>query len=109
MQKFLIRSVDFVLFILFLLYSYLNYTFYHCKTHRHYYGSSDSLKNLGLNLFVITTPSKLIQKNPGISSSEISKKINLARNTVKYHIDKLSENNLIFSKERGRKIELYSK
>ncbi len=52
---------------------------------------------------------KLIQKNPGISSSEISDKINLARNTVKYHIDKLSENNLILFKKKGRKIELYSK
>lgn len=51
---------------------------------------------------------ELVQKNPGISSSEIAKKINLARNTVKYHIDKLSENNLILFKEKGRKIELYS-
>lgn len=52
---------------------------------------------------------ELIQKNPGISSSEISQKINLARNTVKYHIDKLSENNLIRFKQKGRKIELYPK
>ena len=50
---------------------------------------------------------ELIQKNPGISSSEISQKINLARNTVKYHVDKLSKNNLIVFKEKGRKIELY--
>ena len=52
---------------------------------------------------------KLIQKNPGISSSEISDNINLARNTVKYHIDKLSESNLILFKKKGRKIELYPK
>ncbi|MFX1589973.1 MAG: winged helix-turn-helix transcriptional regulator, partial [Promethearchaeota archaeon] len=52
---------------------------------------------------------KLIQKNPGISSTEISNNINLARNTVKYHIDKLSENNLILFKRKGRKIELYPK
>lgn len=52
---------------------------------------------------------KLIQKNPGISSSEISDKINLARNTVKYHIDKLSKNDLILFKKKGRKLELYSK
>ncbi len=50
---------------------------------------------------------ELIQNNPGISSSGIAKKINLARNTVKYHVDKLSENKLIFFKEKGRKIELY--
>ena len=52
---------------------------------------------------------ELIQKNPGISSSEISKMVNLARNTVKYHIDKLSESNLIIFKEKGRRIELYPK
>ena len=52
---------------------------------------------------------KLIQKNPGITSSEISDNINLARNTVKYHIDKLSENDLILLKKKGRKIELYPK
>ncbi|MFX0024520.1 MAG: winged helix-turn-helix transcriptional regulator, partial [Candidatus Hermodarchaeota archaeon] len=50
---------------------------------------------------------KLIQSNPGITSSEIASKIKLARNTVKYHIDKLSENNLIYFKEKGRKIELF--
>ncbi|MFW9971554.1 MAG: winged helix-turn-helix transcriptional regulator [Candidatus Odinarchaeota archaeon] len=52
---------------------------------------------------------ELIEKNPGISSSEIAKKTNLARNTVKYHVDKLSENNLILFKEKGRRIELYPK
>ncbi|MFX1360009.1 MAG: winged helix-turn-helix transcriptional regulator [Promethearchaeota archaeon] len=52
---------------------------------------------------------KLIQKNPGISASEISDKINLARNTVKYHVDKLSENNLILFKKNGRKLELFPK
>lgn len=50
---------------------------------------------------------ELIQKNPGISSSEISNKIDLARNTVKYHVDKLSESNLILLKKKNRKIELY--
>ncbi len=52
---------------------------------------------------------KLIQKNPGITSSEISDNINLARNTVKYHIDKLSGNDLILFKKKGRKIQLYPK
>jgi predicted transcriptional regulator len=52
---------------------------------------------------------ELIQTNPGITSSEIANKINIARNTVKYHIDKLSENDLILFKEKGRKIELYPK
>jgi len=50
----------------------------------------------------------LIQENPGIYSSEIARKINLARNTVKYHIDKLYKYNLIQLERKGRKIRLYS-
>jgi len=70
--------------------------------------SIDAFKNLPTKSETTTKILKLIQNYPGISSSEISKKINLARNTVKYHIDKLSEDNLIRLKEKGRKIELYS-
>ncbi|MFX1499914.1 MAG: winged helix-turn-helix transcriptional regulator [Promethearchaeota archaeon] len=51
---------------------------------------------------------EIIQKNPGINSSKISKILNLSRNTIKYHVDKLSENELIYLKDKGRKIELYS-
>jgi len=69
----------------------------------------NKFKNLPTKSETTTKIFELIQKNPGITSSEISQKINLARNTVKYHIDKLSENNLISLKENGRKIELYSK
>ncbi len=69
--------------------------------------SIDAFKNLPTKSVTTTKILKLIQNYPGISSSEISKKINLARNTVKYHIDKLSEDNLIRLKENGRKIELY--
>jgi len=71
--------------------------------------SIENFKNLPTKSETTSKILELIQKNPGISSSEISKKINLARNTVKYHIDKLSEKNLILFKEKGRKIELYSK
>ena len=70
--------------------------------------SIDAFKNLPTKSVTTTKILKLIQNYPGISSSEISKKINLERNTVKYHIDKLSEDNLIRLKENGRKIELYS-
>ena len=49
----------------------------------------------------------IIQNNPGINSSKISQILNLSRNTIKYHVDKLSENDLISLKEKGRKIELY--
>ncbi len=71
--------------------------------------SIEKFKNLLVKSETTNKVFELIQKNPGISSSEISKKINLARNTVKYHIDKLSENNLITLKGKGRKIELYPK
>jgi len=70
--------------------------------------SIDAFKNQPIKSKTTTKILKLIQNYPGISSSEISKKINLGRNTVKYHIDKLSEDNLIRLKENGRKIELYS-
>ncbi|MFX1366933.1 MAG: winged helix-turn-helix transcriptional regulator [Promethearchaeota archaeon] len=50
---------------------------------------------------------EIIQKNPGINSSKISKMLNLSRNTIKYHVDKLFENKKIYLKQKGRKIELY--
>ena len=50
---------------------------------------------------------EIIKENPGINSSSIAKKTNLAKNTVKYHIDKLLDLNLIYSKIVGRRKELY--
>ena len=50
---------------------------------------------------------KIIKENPGINSSEISRILSLSRNTIKYHIDKLSKEKLITSTRRGRRIELY--
>ena len=49
----------------------------------------------------------IIKKNPGIYPSEISRILNLSRNTIKYHIDKLSEEKLVKLSKKGRKIELY--
>jgi len=49
----------------------------------------------------------IIKENPGINSSEISRILNLSRNTVKYHIDKLSEEKLVKLTKKGRKIELH--
>jgi predicted transcriptional regulator len=49
----------------------------------------------------------LIKENPGINSSEISRILNLSRNTIKYHIDKLTEEELVKSTKKGRKIELF--
>ncbi|MHA1988114.1 MAG: winged helix-turn-helix transcriptional regulator [Promethearchaeota archaeon] len=50
----------------------------------------------------------IIKKNPGINSSEISRILSLSRNTVKYHIDKLSDEKLVKLTKKGRKIELYA-
>jgi predicted transcriptional regulator len=69
--------------------------------------SIEMLKNLPIKSETTSEILNLIKKKPGISSSEISINLNLARNTVKYHIDKLSKKNLISFKEKGRKIELY--
>lgn len=52
---------------------------------------------------------EIIKKNPGITSTEISDEIQIAKNTVKYHIDKLTSNNLIVMKKSGRKKKLYAK
>ena len=51
---------------------------------------------------------KHIQKNPGIYQSKIGHDLNLKRNTVKYHIDKLLQKNFISSAQIGRKKHLYS-
>jgi len=48
-----------------------------------------------------------IKKYPGINSAEISRTLNLSRNTVKYHIDKLVEKHHIRLEKKGRIIELY--
>jgi len=48
-----------------------------------------------------------IKKNPGINSAEISRNMNLSRNSIKYHIDKLIEKRLIKLEKKGRIIKLY--
>lgn len=50
---------------------------------------------------------EVIKDRPGITSTEISKRFNIARNSVKYHIDKLIEKDLINFKKSGRKKKLY--
>ncbi len=64
------------------------------------------------HLFLIKSKTSLkildiIEKNPGIFSSKIARQLNLKRSSVKYHIDKLFEKNLISLKRIGRKISLY--
>ena len=48
-----------------------------------------------------------IKKYPGINSAEISRILNLSRNSIKYHIDKLLEKHLIMLEKKGRIIKLY--
>ena len=57
-----------------------------------------------------STSSKILEEiknSPGINASTLAKKENLAKNTIKYHIDKLIQANLIYIKKVGRKKELY--
>jgi len=49
----------------------------------------------------------LVKENPGINTSEIARNLNLRRNSIKYHIDKLLDKNLIYSIRKGRKVELF--
>jgi len=69
--------------------------------------SNDSLKNLFVKSKTTLEVLNIIQKNPGINSSEISRFLNLSRNTIKYHVDKLSEEKLVDFVRKGRKIEIY--
>ncbi len=51
---------------------------------------------------------KHIEENSGIYQSKIGHDLNLKRNTVKYHIDKLLQKNFISFAQIGRKKHLYS-
>jgi len=46
---------------------------------------------------------ELIGDNPGIYQNKIANRMGLNHNTVKYHLDKLLEANLIFIQKKGRK------
>ena len=49
----------------------------------------------------------IIIKNPGITSAKISRMLNLSRNSIKYHVDKLIEKQLIKLEKKGHSFELY--
>ena len=49
----------------------------------------------------------IIIKNPGITSAEISRVLNLSRNSIKYHVDKLVEKQLIKLEKKGHSFKLY--
>ncbi|MHA1721358.1 MAG: winged helix-turn-helix transcriptional regulator [Promethearchaeota archaeon] len=47
-----------------------------------------------------------IHEEPGISASQIAHHLNLKRNTVKYHVDKLLKTEIIHKEESGRVLKL---
>lgn len=50
---------------------------------------------------------EIIQTTPGLTQNEIARKIEKNHKTVKYHLDKLIEADLIEKRKEGRKILLY--
>ncbi len=51
----------------------------------------------------------IIETNPGIISSKIADQLELSRSSVKYHVDKLLDEKLIYTEKKGREIELFPK
>ncbi len=49
----------------------------------------------------------LIEENPGINSAMISRKLNMRRSSVKYHVDKLAKLDFIILEKHNREIKLY--
>ena len=50
---------------------------------------------------------EIIKENPGINPTLIAKKVNLAKNTINYHLDKLFKADMIYTKRSGRRKEVY--
>ena len=71
------------------------------------FDAEDYLVNLLAKSKTTSKILRIIQENPGINPSEISHKLNLSRNSIKYHVDKLLENHLIRLEKKGRVNELY--
>jgi len=68
------------------------------------------MSNIDITLAKSDTTLKIlnmIEENPGTYGSEIANKLDLDHKTVKYHIEKLKEINLIEDKKVGRQKLLY--
>ena len=50
---------------------------------------------------------EMIESDPGTYNNEISKKLDVDHKTVSYHVDKLKDLDLVYSKKDGRKKTLY--
>jgi len=62
-----------------------------------------TLKKSDLTLKVL----EIIQENPGIWNSMITKKLKINRKTIQYHIEKLVELGLIQAKKEGTRKKLF--
>ncbi|MHA1647994.1 MAG: winged helix-turn-helix transcriptional regulator, partial [Promethearchaeota archaeon] len=51
---------------------------------------------------------QLIQSEPGLTQNQIAKRLEKNHKTIKYHLDKLFESELIIKQQKGRKNLLYS-
>jgi len=74
--------------------------------------SLETIEKLNSPVLKSSTAMKILQivrNNPGVRTSDIARQLNLARNSIKYHVDRLVNSDLIYSEKRGRVIELYPK
>ncbi|MFX0098897.1 MAG: winged helix-turn-helix transcriptional regulator [Candidatus Hodarchaeota archaeon] len=74
--------------------------------------TSNPMSNLDIKLAKSKTTLEIlhfIEEEPGTYASEIAKILRFDHKTVKYHVDKLLENGLIYDKKQGRKKLLYPK
>ncbi|TKJ22122.1 MAG: hypothetical protein CEE43_07855 [Promethearchaeota archaeon Loki_b32] len=73
--------------------------------------SKKEMKTIPLKLITKSKTSikilDLIEKNPGINSAKIAKKLDMSRSSVKYHVDKLAKLDLIILERYNREIKLY--
>lgn len=75
-----------------------------------YYYDSNPISNIDIELAkskVTLKILKIIEEHPGTYANEIARTLNLDHKTVKYHVDKLTENNLVNPQKKGRKNLLY--
>jgi DNA-binding transcriptional ArsR family regulator len=71
---------------------------------------TNPLSNLNLELSKSRTTLEilhLISENPQITASELAVRMGLKRNTIKYHVDKLIQSQLIRSERQGRELLLF--
>ncbi|MHA1669514.1 MAG: winged helix-turn-helix transcriptional regulator [Promethearchaeota archaeon] len=81
------------------------YTLYYAKNK--IIESSQSLKEGIIDSSSTKKILEIIREKPGINSTFIAKRMNLAKNTVTYHVDKLIDANLIYVQKKGRKKEIF--